>query len=204
MQILQRDFNFQSVCHVKLLPRGQLLTKLSHGLTLDWVSREDVLGWTHKTGMDTWAGAHRELGTTVGTLKRGWPPLQWASWESKGQHQGADGAERQLLTASLWTGKSLRAGLAKVPAPARAEPVSWLWSLPSPGLCSVMWLHITALQKLIWHSVNKHHETLWNFNIFSLSQDFLCWVFLSQSLEAGCFVLVVSCLLYVAWCWSVN
>lgn len=40
----KRSFDFQSVCPFKFLPRGQLLTKLSHGLTLDCVSREDVLG----------------------------------------------------------------------------------------------------------------------------------------------------------------
>lgn len=40
----------------------------------------------------------------VRTLEEGQRPLQKASWESRWQQQGPDCAERQLLTAGLWTG----------------------------------------------------------------------------------------------------
>lgn len=64
---IKRGFNFQSVCHFKSSLRGQLLTKLSHGLTLDCVSREDVLGMGWST--ERRAGhIYRDTGKWMGTF----------------------------------------------------------------------------------------------------------------------------------------
>lgn len=91
-----RCFNFQAVCHFKLLPRDQLFTTLSYVLALDCVSREDGPGTRLEHAKERWAYL-----TCIGTLEKGQPPLQQASWESGWQQQGPDCAKRQLLTASL-------------------------------------------------------------------------------------------------------
>lgn len=129
----RRGFSFQSVCPFKLLPRGQLLTKLSHGLTLDCVSREDVLG----PGWST----HSRAGHIYRDTEKG---MATFAMNSLGEQRAAAGTWWcwQTIFNSLSVGWGWVWELA--PAPARAEPFSWLWSLPPPGLCSVMWLHSFA------------------------------------------------------------
>lgn len=133
----------------------------------------------------------------VGTLEEGQPPLQPASWESGWQQQGPDGAERQLLTASLWTGGEFESQ----PYRSYRTSQSWTWLLALMHCCHPgcpLWCDSASQELFFWHGMNKHCESLQNFYIFLLKQEVLCCACLRQSLVATCDLSPLRCLALVS------